>query len=168
MNFQKLFFNRENALALIALGMLGLVLSAFVLEYGFDAKPCQMCWWQRYVHWVIGATALTGWFLRQKIKPLFSLGTLYFLSLVGATIAIWQMLVQRKIVPAPEGCSGGDVEAAQNAASLLANLKGGTVDVMPPCDQIDFTILTFSLADWNFLVMLCLAVYITIVLRRTS
>ena len=166
MNFQKLLFNRENALALIALGMLGLVLSAFVLEYGFDAKPCQMCWWQRYVHWAIGAIAFVGWLLRHKIKPLFSLSALYFLSLVGAVISLWQMLVQRKILPAPEGCGAADVEAAKSAAALLANLKGGVVDVMPPCDQIDFTILTLSLADWNFLIMSCLAIYITIVLRR--
>ncbi len=49
------------ALALAApLALLG---GAYVAQYGFGLFPCEMCWWQRYPHFVAVALATAAFLL---------------------------------------------------------------------------------------------------------
>lgn len=147
-----LFFipTSKNTLTLLTLGAFILITTAFVLEYGFEAKPCQMCWWQRYAHWAMAGGGTLFWVVsRHKLGLIW----MALLALIGMSLGIWQVLVQYKIISAPAGCGSADLTLAENAAALLADL-GQTQIVMPACDQIDFTIFGLTLAAWNVLVML--------------
>ncbi len=124
-----------------------LTATAFTLENAFGAIPCEMCWWQRYIHWAIGAAALVGLYIHQKSGFILT----FLLSLLGLGIAIWQVLAQNKILPLPESCKGGDALLAQGA-DLLISLQNA--QPLPPCDEVNFTIFGLSLAAWNIPTML--------------
>lgn len=139
---------------------LGLVGMAFVLEHGFNAIPCQMCWWQRYVHWALLTCALLvnvprvttfcNWRYKGAVLASFPLG------LLGLGIAIWQILVQQKILPLPASCgdNGAILAAGEN---LLTALQ--TQMPPPPCDEVSFTLFGLSLAVWNVPAMLLALVF---------
>lgn len=136
-------------LALLALFALGLSLSAFVLEYGFHALPCQMCWWQRYVHWLMVAAAAMAYFYKAPQRGLWMLG---LLALVGLGIAAWQLLVQSGILLPPEGCGKPTGSVAGSGEQLLAMLNRDQA-LPPTCKDVNFTIFGFSLAFWNIWAM---------------
>lgn len=134
---------------LIFIGGITLICSAFFIEYVLEVKPCQMCWWQRYIHWGITAIALLGFLTKKYIVALYGIA---IGSLSGFYVAVWHTLVQQKII-APPGCGNtGDVMPL-NPTDLMATINAGSF-TLPSCDRIDFTILGFSLANWNIVVML--------------
>lgn len=130
-----------------------LIVAAFVLEYGFNAKPCHLCWMQRYGHWVMAGFGLVGGLLGAMVPLVARLG---FLGVVGAALyglwtGVYQVLVQFKIVPAPQGCSSANMAIPTNVEDFMAALQNPIV--APPCDKIDFTILGLTLAAWNAIIM---------------
>lgn len=139
---------------------LALTVAAFVLEYGFDAKPCQMCWWQRYLHWALGGVALGGVLWPRAARA--ALGGMALTALGGAGVGVYQLLVQAKIVPAPAGCGSPGLELATDINAFMASLNAPVM--APPCDVVGFTIFGLSLAAWNVAAMLgvlvALAVYV--------
>lgn len=130
-----------------------LIISAFVIEYGFGAKPCHLCWLQRYGHWAMAGVGLLGGLLGgvlpQLIKPAFF--GVVATALYGLGMGVYQVLVQYKIIPAPQGCSSANIHIPENVADFMAALQNPTVT--PPCDKIDFTILGLTLAAWNAVMM---------------
>lgn len=149
----KWFFNLppRQVLGIFALGSIGLVVMAFVLEYGFNALPCQMCWWQRYGHWAMAGIASVTFILPRIIPPLYGLVATWLAALYGLIVAIYQMLVQWKIVPLPEGCGNVGLKIEQDIEAFLRSLQNPVIT--PSCDRVDFTILSLSLAEWNAIVM---------------
>jgi disulfide bond formation protein DsbB len=149
----------RGALWLLLFGSVGLTLSAFILEYAFGAAPCEMCWWQRYVHWSIGIFAALGLVSGWYRAGLALVGTSAF---IGAGIALWQIMVQQKWVPLPATCAGGTGEMA-GADTLLMALQNTPP---PPCDEVSFTILGLSLAAWNLPLMLGCVGLVLLVTRK--
>mgnify|MGYP003578251520 FL=1 len=46
----------------LAIGVPALLLAgAYVSQYGFGLYPCEMCWWQRYPHFVAVALAFVSY-----------------------------------------------------------------------------------------------------------
>jgi len=134
---------------LLLLGGVSLIVSSFFIEYVLEVKPCQMCWWQRYIHWGITAIALLGFISKKYIITLW---VIVIGSLSGFVVATWHTLVQQKIIAAPGCGSTGDIMPL-NPNDLLATLNAGSF-TLPSCDKIDFTIFGFTIANWNVVVML--------------
>lgn len=124
--------------------------SGFILEHGFGATPCPMCWWQRYAHWAIGGFALTGYALPQRPMRMGAAFAVGAASLVGLYIALWQFAAQNGLLPFPPSCGATGASMA-GATDLLAAM--GTVKIVP-CDEETFTLLGLSLAAWNIPAML--------------
>lgn len=119
-----------------------LLAGAYVSEYGFGLYPCEMCWWQRYPHFVAIGLALLAGFLP---------GRGFWLALAGAAIVMsgfigafhagveygwWQGITG---CASPVGAGGGDpLEAIMNAPLVR-------------CDTAPWTFLGISLAGWNAL-----------------
>lgn len=142
--------DHRRALVIFVLISVSLTLSAFVIEYGFGAKPCQLCWYQRYYHWALGAVALLGLAFKGKFKPRFTLMLLALISLIGLGTAVYHTLVQMGVFES--GCSAKALMAT-SMADFKAALSGGFVDE-PSCADKGFTIFGLSLANWNIPVML--------------
>ncbi|MFZ2619477.1 MAG: disulfide bond formation protein B [Alphaproteobacteria bacterium] len=122
----------------------GLIISAFVLEYGFHAKPCLMCWWQRYAHWSIAAFAVLGIAL-PRLRTLLLLA-IAATATVGLGIALWQSGAQLGLWQLPPFCGTSTAPLAE-ATNLLATLQ--TEGAPPACNGMGFTIFHVSLAMWN-------------------
>lgn len=132
---------------------LGLIASAFIIEYGFGARPCHLCWLQRYGHWAMAGFGLVGGIVGGFVPVVACLG---FLGVVGTALyglgmGVYQVLVQYKIVPAPEGCSSANIEIPANVEDFMASLQNPVM--APPCDKIDFMIFGLTLAAWNAIIM---------------
>ena len=157
--WQKL--HRLSPSAQVALaGVYGLLLSggAYVLEYGFHALPCHMCWLQRYDHWALTAIGLGGALVLQK-RPQWRWAVwlgLLGAALTGVGLAIYHTLIQLKIVPLPEGCEGSSIVIPDDIDAFLASLHHTFIP--PACDQADFTILGLTLPMWNIAAMVGLTV----------
>lgn len=134
-----------------------LVVSAFILEHGFGAAPCHLCWLQRYGHWALLFTAGLGLFLRgipyaQKIAFWGCIAAILY----GLCLGGYHVLVQQKLIAGPQGCSSV-LALPQSTQGLLEALK--TVSV-PRCDKVNFTVLGQSLAVWNVLFMAALLAFV--------
>lgn len=126
-----------------------LVFAALVLEHGFGVTPCQMCWWQRYVHMALAGVAATGVLLPRYAKLWgFMLAAL---AMVGVYIATWQSGAQLGWWSFPPSCTGWGQTLANDAADMLAAMARTKV---VPCDKEQFRLFGLTLAMWNIPAML--------------
>ena len=143
-----------NTLALATpLALLG---GAYVSQYGFGLYPCEMCWWQRYPHFVALALAVIG-LARPGQKVWTALAALAILAsgLIGAFHAgveygWW------------EGITGCATVAQAGGDPLEAILNAPIVR----CDVAPWTLFGISLAGYNFLVSTAAALAVFALLRR--
>ncbi len=120
-----------------------LLAGAYVSEYGFGLYPCEMCWWQRYPHFVaLGLAALAYlaaparlWIALAAACLLVSAGLGAFHA--GVEYGWWSGLTScARVVPSEPG--GSALEAIMNTPLVS-------------CDQPQWTLAGISLAGFNFL-----------------
>jgi disulfide bond formation protein DsbB len=143
-------------LALIAcVFMLG---TAHAFETFGKLAPCLLCLKQREVYWVTGTVALIGvglsrtaWAdrLRRPLILLLGVGFLY-----GAGVAAYHAGAEWKWWPGPAACAAG---GTASASDLVALLKGGKI-AAPSCDKAVWVFLGLSMAGWNAVISLGLAI----------
>lgn len=153
----------RNALGWLTLFALVLVVGAFVFEYGFDARPCRVCWWQRYTHWALLAVAAFGYLWPRHSRKALLLA--FVPALTGLGIAVYHTLVEFKLLPAPTGCTeGGSIDAGvNNFLQALQNLQPEVA-----CDVVGFRLLGLSLSNWNIAAMLVAVLFIAYTVRRCA
>jgi disulfide bond formation protein DsbB len=147
---------------LLALGMMLMVASAYVLENYFGAIPCQMCLWQRYVHWAVLGLAGVGCLLPFTKLRKALVGLVAVAAAVGLYVAGWQTLAQLHVLPWPPSCTG-DYMALSSAEDLLASLNQNRTI---PCDKEGFKLFGLTLAMWNIPVMLAVMVWAKIAMGK--
>ncbi len=121
--------------------------------------PCTLCLKQREVYWWALAIAAVGVGLRftalSRRAARIDNGVLALVFLVGCGIAVYHAGAEWKWWPGPAACSGGSTRV--NPADLTALLKGAKM-TLPACDKPAWVFLGLSMAGWNALVSLGLAV----------
>ena len=130
---------------LVALLVPALLLGgAYVSQYGFGLFPCEMCWWQRYPHFVALAFALLAFVLPRQARMLVMLAALAIA--VSGFIGLFHAGVEYKWWQGFTSCSslvkldgGNPLDAIMNKAPLVS------------CDQPQWTLFGISLAGFNFL-----------------
>lgn len=126
------------AALLVPAALLG---GAYLSQYGFGLYPCEMCWWQRYPHFVALALAPLAFALPQRRWPVVLAALAIAVSgAIGAFHAgveyhWWEGITRCTSTVQP----GADVLKAILAAPLIR------------CDQAQWTVLGISLAGFNFL-----------------
>jgi disulfide bond formation protein DsbB len=120
--------------------------------------PCQLCLRQREVYWVALWVGVLGWRLElalphRRFGAVFC-GALALIFLYQAGLAGYHAGVEWKWWPGPQSCSGQGKASAQDLAALLngAQIKG------PSCEVAAWRGLGLSMAGWNALAALGLAV----------
>jgi disulfide bond formation protein DsbB len=146
------------ALALVTSAAMLAIAHAFQ-TFGHLA-PCMLCLDQRAVYWValpVTAAALIAGHaagLRAFTPWLGAAMALVFLT--GAGIATYHAGAEWKFWPGPATCSGVGAPAS---AAALANLMQGAKLAMPSCETAAWRFLGLSMAGWNALISLKLAVW---------
>ncbi len=140
----------QRSLALLLLLLTGAGLAgAYVMQYGFGLEPCQLCLYQRYPY--MAAVLVLGIGLASGMLRA-ALAAALLLYLLDAGIALFHTGVEAGIFSLPEGC------AAAGPAASLAELKAQLLATVPRCDRPAAIILGLSIAAWNAVFALALAV----------
>jgi disulfide bond formation protein DsbB len=139
----------RTASLLLAIASIAILLSVFGFQYLGGAAPCQLCIWQRYPYAVLIVLGLVGYFWQPRLM----LGLSFLVLLVGAGLAGYHFGVEEGWFALPTGCAaGGDATSVEELRRMLS-------EAPPACDQVRFTVLGWSLAAWNFLASLALALF---------
>lgn len=150
----------ERRAGAIALAVPALLLGgAYIAQYGFGLFPCEMCWWQRYPHFLALVLALAA-LLKPPARLLVWLaaGAIALSGLIGGFHAgveygWWEGVTACTTNPA---ASGGDpLEAILNAPLIR-------------CDVAPWSLFGISLAGWNFLVSTGSAIVIGVLLTKQA
>ncbi len=141
------------------------------IAHGFERigglPPCYLCLKQREVYWVAMTIALVGMIVVRTgpgagLKRLFNTA-LGLAFLVGAGVAAYHAGAEWGWWPGPSVCAGG---GAVSAADVLASMNGEQRIAPPSCDKALWVFLGLSMAGWNVLISLKLAVLSFIATRR--
>ena len=142
-------------LTLLASGaMLG---AAHAFETFGGLSPCELCLKEREVYWVAMAVAAAGLvlgFTPVKARR-WVCAALALIFLFGAGLATYHAGAEWKFWPGPASCSGGAMHAS---AADMARLLSGAAMRAPSCDEAVWVFLGLSMAGWNALISLGLAV----------
>lgn len=130
-------------------GSAALLLGAFAFQYIGGLAPCKLCLWQRWPH---AAAVLIGVLaLALGTRALAWAGAMAALATAG--IGIFHTGVERGWWEGPSTCT------SSNAASLSADDFFNKVMNAPliRCDEVAWSMLGLSMASWNAIIALGLA-----------
>jgi disulfide bond formation protein DsbB len=152
---------RHHLTLIATLGSAGLLGGAFAFQYIGGLAPCQLCLYQRWPHAaaiLIGLVALTtGW------RGLAWLGAIA--AVATAAIGAFHFGVEQQWWEGLATCTAGSIEGISTA-----DLLNPAADVAAPvrCDAIAWSMLGISMAGWNVIVSLGLAVVWVMAARKTD
>ena len=134
-----------------------LLLGAYGFQYLGGLEPCDLCWTQRYAHFVIIALSGLGLILQKWGKGV----TLFFSTAcvlgfgASAGIAGYHAGVEQKWWQGPATCTAGGQSNAVDMDSLFDNMMEAKLVL---CDEIPWELFGISMASYNFLIsfMMCL------------
>lgn len=150
--------SRNRAVLLAGFGSLGLLIGALLFQYVGDMAPCKMCYWQRYPH--VGAIIIAGIILITGIGVFAVLGLLS--ALITAGIGGFHAGVERGWWEGPQSCTSTSIDNL-STEELLAQIMSAP---MVRCDEIPWQMFGLSMAGWNMVVSICLAVLWTIAIKQ--
>ena len=149
------------------LSCLAVLGAAHAFETFGRLAPCELCLKARGLYWAAAAVAGVLGVLRLtplKPPPWTNL-LLAAIFLGGVALAVYHSGVEWHFWPGPKSCTGGNVQVSLADMSRLLN--GGPV-AAPACDKAAWRFLGLSMAGWNVLISLKLAVLSVLAARAPT
>jgi len=149
----------KQALLFPALASFGLLAGAFWFEIIIGLPPCNLCILQRWPHAIVIAIAFIGLFaLKQKWMLLLVALSAISTSLIG----LYQVGVEQKWFSGPSGCSN-----QLNSTSDISSLTNSLLEMpVVKCDEITWSLMGISLAGWNSISSLSIAIFAFLYWRK--
>lgn len=132
-----------------AAGSAALLLAVLGFQYLGGLAPCHLCVLQRWPHLAAVLIGLAMLRVRGALLPLLGAAA----ALTTAGIGLYHTAVERGWVAGPDSCTAGDF-AALSPEALRARLEGTDLIL---CNQVAWEWLGLSMASWNALLSLALA-----------
>ena len=129
-----------------------ILISAFLIEYRLDHKPCKLCIYQRIPYFV--AVLLI---LKMLLTASYQKITLFILALtflVSASLAFYHFGIEQGFFSESLICTAGNLSENLSKEELLKLLESNPIS----CKDISFKILGFSLATINTIFSIMLSV----------
>jgi disulfide bond formation protein DsbB len=140
------------AIAIVCVGALAF---AYIGQYGFGLEPCILCLYERIPYGLAAGVALLAAALPLSANTRAILvGLCGIIFLAGAGLAFYHVGVEQHWWAAVTGC-GGQSPADFTLDDLQEWLQAPT---LKPCDQVDWRLFGVSLAGYNGLLSLALAI----------
>ena len=143
----------KNLILVFILFFVSLVLiSAFVIEYGFDHQPCKLCLYERIPYFLSILLIIKILFIKKYERV-----TLLALSLIfigSATLAFYHFGIEQGFVSESFVCETRNLSETLSKEQLLEQLKQNNIS----CKDVSFRILGMSLATINTIFSLILSV----------
>lgn len=150
--------NDRDAPLWAALASVVALATALGSQYIGGLAPCELCLWQRAPYGaaiVVGLTALL-WFRGRHERVVLTL-VLVLLFGAGMLVAAYHAGVEQHWIAGPSACTGN---ASLDAAKTLEDLRKQLLATpVVRCDEIPWSLFGVSIAGWNALASLVLAVY---------
>lgn len=151
---------RQFIVALAAGGSLALLLGAFAFQHIGGMAPCALCIWQRYPHAVAVVIGLVA--LRFGTPALAWLGALA--ALTSAGIGVYHTGVERGWWDGPSTCSAGEI-SGMSTDELFDEIMNAP---LVRCDEVPWDMLGLSMASWNAIASLVIALLWIAAARRSA
>jgi len=145
---------RQAALA-VALAAAATVGGALVFQYVWGYQPCKLCLEQRYPYYLGIPLALVTALLPPRWGRI-GLWALALVFLVSAGMGTYHAGVEWGFWLGPADCGGGAPASSGNVGDLLGQLSNIRV---VSCTAAAWRFLGLSLAGWNALISVALAVF---------
>ena len=128
------------------------LIAALISQYGFDLQPCVLCIWQRWPYVAAILLGLAAAALRRnRAAP--ALTALAILAvLVSGGIGAFHVGVEQGWWEGTSGC--GSLSSTDDLAALRAQIMSAPI---VRCDEIAFSLFGISMAGWNVLFALGVA-----------
>jgi disulfide bond formation protein DsbB len=138
---------------LVLAASLAILGAALASQYLGGLAPCELCLWQRWAYVATIGLGLAALLAGGRLRAgLIGLAALAFLA--GAGIAGFHVGVEQHWWAGLPGCSAGT--GAQTLEALRAQVLAAPV---VRCDEVAFSFLGLSMAGWNVVASLVLAVF---------
>lgn len=139
------------SITLICMAVLG---TSYIMEHYYGVLPCQMCLYERNIFIGAGGLAfLSLAFFSPRLQQYTLIG-LGFIFIGGALFAAYHVAIQQHWVSLPAFCASNDFSAFESVEALRDQmLKTPLVR----CDQVTWSLFGLSLAAYNALLSVILA-----------
>jgi disulfide bond formation protein DsbB len=135
----------EKARWLTLLVPIGLLAGAYIGQYWGGLFPCEMCWWQRYPHFLAVFLALLAWPVTHSLSRRLLVGLAAIAIIISGLIGGFHAGVEYGWWDGLSACSS---PATGTGDDLLRNIMNAPI---VRCDIAPWTLLGISLAGYNFL-----------------
>lgn len=156
---------RSFTILLAAGGSLAILLGAFAFQYLGGLAPCQLCLWQRWPHAAAIGIGVLALILSRgtlgRILPL--LGALA--ALTTAAIGAFHVGVEQKWWEGLASCTAGSISGLSADDLLNTDI---TVGAVVRCDEIAWQMFGISMAGWNVILSVLLALLWVSAYRRSA
>ena len=128
------------------------LVSAFVIEYGFNHQPCKLCLYER-IPYFLSILLIAKIFLIRGYEKV----TLLILSLIfiiSSALAFYHFGIEQGFFSESLACTTDDLSKTLSKEELLEQLKQNSIS----CKDVSFRILGLSLAAINTIFSLVLSV----------
>ncbi len=131
-----------------------LIMSALFMQVFFEIRPCHLCLWQRYPHFIVmfGAVLVP----LRIIRPALFLQGLAYLS--GAGLSLYHTGIERKWWQGLAGCTSSDMSNLSIAEIQAKILNTAIVK----CDEISWSLFGLTLSNYNLIIcflLMCIVFY---------
>lgn len=151
---------RNNLVIIAAGGSLIALLGAFGFQYIGEMPPCKLCIWQRWPHALAVLVGVLALLMRGRLLPL--IGMLAAAATAG--VGFYHTGVERHWWQGPTSCTTSGTSGI-SSADLLEQIMAAP---LVRCDQVPWEMLTLSMATWNALGSLVLALVWLLAIKRSA
>tara|TARA_Y100001970_G_scaffold212373_1_gene259358 strand:- start:2094 stop:2585 length:492 start_codon:yes stop_codon:yes gene_type:complete len=152
-----MIFNYRNwSIILIIISSISII-SALTAEYLFNLTPCEMCLKQRYPYYAITILLIIFYFFK-KFNNLLFLFLIEVCVLYGLFYSIWHVGIEQGLLEGPASCSG----FLEQTDSIVELKKQITNKPIINCSEVIWTILGFSAATINTIILTFIFIFNTI------
>jgi disulfide bond formation protein DsbB len=125
-------------------------------------QPCELCLDQRWPYYAVIAFAAPAFVAGRRGAAVAFLWLAALAFLAGAGLAFYHVGVEQHWIAGPTACtsSGGP------AASIEEFRRRLLAQQVVQCDEVQWSLFGLSLAGWNVVVSLALALFCLLALRR--
>lgn len=151
---------RRSLILIAAGGSAALLLGALAFQYVGGLAPCTMCIWQRWPH--AAAIALGG--VGAVFPAAFVAVAGGMAALTTAGIGVFHVGVEQAWWEGPSTCTSGNV-TGMSTGDLMEQIMTAP---LVRCDEIAWSLAGISMAGWNAIASLALAVIWIAAARQAS
>lgn len=144
--------------------------AAYISQYGFGYAPCELCWYQRYPYMLVIVIAAIAFITRNRHDIELKRAARGFLIIItlllflDAAVAFFHVGVEQLWWKGLSSCSVSFSDGASNDDILETILNANAVR----CDEVQWSLFGISMAGYNFLIALGLAIFGVYTYNRTK